>query len=127
MDILLDTQVLLWALGARSRLPLPMRDAIEARTNIVFVSSASVWEMAVKVSLGKLDLGGLDLGELPRFIEASGFDELPVVVRHALAVQGLPPRHRDPFDRMLIAQARAERLKLATVDPLIRQYDVEIL
>lgn len=127
MEILLDTQVLVWALGARSRIPPSMREAIEARTNIVFASAASVWEMAIKVSLGKLDLGGLDLDELPTFIEVAGFDELPVVVRHALALQGLPPRHRDPFDRMLVAQARAERLKLATVDPLIRQYDVDLL
>ena len=127
MEILLDTQVLIWALSARSRVPQPMREAIESRTNVVFASAASVWEIAIKTALGKLDLEGLDPAELPRFIDASGFDELPVLVRHAVAVLELPPHHRDPFDRMLIAQTRAEHLKLATVDPIIRRYDVDVL
>ena len=104
-----------------------MREAIESRTNVVFASAASIWEIAIKTALGKLDLAGMDLSELPRFIDASGLDELPVLLRHAVAVHELPPLHRDPFDRMLIAQARTERFKLATADPIIRQYDVDLL
>jgi PIN domain nuclease of toxin-antitoxin system len=127
MDLLLDTQILLWALSARARVPPHVREALESRTNVVFVSSASVWEIAIKASLGKLEISGLDLSELPAFIDASGFDELPVVSRHALAVRDLPGHHRDPFDRMLIAQARAEELTLASVDPAFRAYEVRLL
>lgn len=127
MDLLLDTQILLWALGARARIPPHMREAMESRTNVVFVSSASVWEIAIKASLGKLEIAGLDLAELPGFIDASGFDELPVVSRHALGVHDLPGHHRDPFDRMLIAQARAEGLTLASVDPAFGAYEVQLL
>ena len=127
MDLLLDTQVLLWALGARTRIPPHIRAAMESRTNAVFVSSASVWEIAIKASLGKLEIAGLGLGELPGFIDASGFDELPVLARHALGVLDLPGHHRDPFDRMLIAQARAEDLIVASVDPAFRAYEVQLL
>ncbi len=127
MDLLLDTQILLWALGARSRIPPHMREAIESRTNAVYASAASVWEIVIKASLGKLEISGLDLTELPSFIDASGFDELPVVSRHALGVHDLPRHHRDPFDRILIAQARAERLTLASVDPAFRAYEVQLL
>jgi len=127
VDLLLDTQILLWALGARSRIPPHMREAIESRTNVVYASAASVWEIVIKASLGKLEISGLDLTELPGFIDASGFDELPVVSRHALGVHDLPRHHRDPFDRILIAQARAERLTLASVDPAFRAYEVQLL
>ena len=104
-----------------------MREAIESRTNAVYASAASVWEIVIKASLGKLEISGLDLTELPSFIDASGFDELPVVSRHALGVHDLPRHHRDPFDRILIAQARAERLTLASVDPAFRAYEVQLL
>jgi PIN domain nuclease of toxin-antitoxin system len=127
VDLLLDTQILLWALGARSRIPPHMREVIESRTNAVYASAASVWEIVIKASLGKLEISGLDLTELPSFIDASGFDELPVVSRHALGVHDLPRHHRDPFDRILIAQARAERLTLASVDPAFRAYEVQLL
>ncbi len=127
MELLLDTQILLWALSARSRIPAHMREAIESRTNTVFVSAASMWEIAIKASLGKLEISGLDLTELPGFVDASGFDELPLVSRHALGVHDLPRHHGDPFDRMLIAQARAERLTLVSVDPAFRAYEVSLL
>ena len=126
MDILLDTQILIWALSARVRIPQAMREAIGSGANVVFASAASVWEIAIKSALGKLDLGDVDPVELPRFIDATGFGELPVLFRHAVAVHALPPHHRDPFDRMLIAQARTEGLTLATVDPAMRQYDVAL-
>ena len=127
MELLLDTQILLWALSARLRIPAHMREAIESRSNVVFVSAASVWEVAIKASLGKLEVSGLDLTELPGFVDASGFDELPVVSRHALGVHDLPRHHRDPFDRMLIAQARAEGLTLVSVDPAFRADEVQLL
>ena len=127
MDLLLDTQILLWALGARARIPPHMREAMESSTNVVFASAASVWEIAIKASLGKLDLSGLDLTELPTFIDASGFDELPVVSRHALAVHALPHHHRDPFDRMLVAQAMVEGATVVTRDPNIPLYHVAVL
>jgi PIN domain nuclease of toxin-antitoxin system len=127
VELLLDTQILLWALGARTRIPAQMREAIESRTNVVFVSAASVWEIAIKASLGRIAISGPELGELPAFVDASGFDELPVLSRHALGVHDLPRHHRDPFDRILIAQARAEGLTLLSVDPAFRAYAVEML
>lgn len=127
MELLLDTQILLWALGARSRIPPHMREAIESRSSVVFVSAASAWEIAIKSSLGKIEISALDLTELPGFVDASGFDELPVSSRHALGVHDLPRHHRDPFDRILIAQARADGLTLVTADPAFRAYEVQLL
>jgi PIN domain nuclease of toxin-antitoxin system len=90
----------------------------------VHVSAATVWELAIKASLGKLDLDGADLVEE---IEANDFVELPVTARHSLAAAALPRHHEDPFDRMLIAQAQTEGLTIVTRDPAFRAYGIAIV
>jgi len=118
MRLLLDTHVFLWAVAGHPRLKAPAR-ALIASAEEVFVSAASIWEIAIKKGLGRIDV---DLGALVAAIEASGFRELPVSARHAADVSTLPPIHHDPFDRLLIAQARAEPLRLLTADPVLEPY-----
>jgi PIN domain nuclease of toxin-antitoxin system len=89
----------------------------------VLVSAASIWEAAVKQSIGRLQVSG----DLVEAAEQAGFDELPIRSSHAAAVATLPLHHRDPFDRMLVAQARAEGLTLATADRTLERYDVNLL
>lgn len=120
--LLLDTHIFLWWRGQPSRLTEKVRSSI-ATADIVFVSAASAWEAAIKASMGRL--------ELPDTIEAgvlaSGFEKLLITFSHAEQAAGLPSHHRDPFDRMLVAQARAEDLTLVTHDQLLEAYDVKIL
>ena len=123
MRLLLDTHALLWSLAAPERLGDDARRTIVEPRNTVYVSAASVWEMAIKSALGKLTIPD-DLDEQFRL---NRFDVLPIALRHAQAVAGLPLRHRDPFDRMIVVQARIEGLRLVTRDPLVQQYDVDWL
>ena len=119
---LLDTHVFLWWRTEPSRLTPDVRQRI-ATAEIVFVSAASAWEAAIKASAGRLDLPDtIEAGVL-----ASGFEKLLITFSHAERAAGLPLHHRDPFDRMLVAQAQAEGLTLATHDRLLAPYDVEIL
>ncbi len=127
MRLLLDTQIFLWFLSDESMIPEEAREAIGSNENSVLVSAASVWEIAIKASIGRLKIARADVMKLPGLIAAAGFDELPVLARHAAAVSALPMHHRDPFDRLLIAQTRTEGLALVTVDPAIHRYDVETL
>ena len=120
--LLLDTHTLLWAIEGGLKLRLSTLGAIFVN-NHVYVSAASYWEIAIKAALGKLQLANDPL----EFIENSGFTELPVYFRHAVLAASLPLHHRDPFDRMLIAQAQAERLTLVTDDSHIARYDVRIM
>lgn len=120
--LLLDTHVFLWWRGEPSRLTPKVRSRIST-ADIVFVSAASAWEAAIKVSVGRLDLPDtVEAGVL-----ASGFERLLITFAHAERAAGLPPHHRDPFDRMLVAQAQAESLALVTHDRILEAYDVEIL
>lgn len=124
MRLLLDTHALLWALSAPGKLPAGIRAAVEDPANIVFASAASAWEMAIKQARGKLDFPGADLaGALRR----ASLLELPVAIKHAAAAARLPPLHRDPFDRMLVAQAQVEGLSLVSRDPAVRKYQVTVL
>jgi PIN domain nuclease of toxin-antitoxin system len=127
MRLLLDTQIFLWYLDQTARIPRMAREAIEAADNAVLVSAVVIWEIAIKASVGRLEIPTTDLRRLPRLIEATGFDELPVLARHAAGVHALPWHHRDPFDRLMVAQARDESLTLVTLDPAIRAYDVPVL
>lgn len=127
MRLLLDTQILVWCLDQTARIPPPARAAIEAIDNDILVSAIAIWEIAIKASAGRLDIPVADLRRLPQLIEAMGFAELSVLGKHAAGVYTLPWHHRDPFDRLMIAQAREESLTLVTVDPAIRMYDVPIL
>lgn len=123
MNLLLDTQVLLWAVDTPERLDDRARDAIRDPRNRVVVSSASAWEISIKTALGKLRFDG----DLNAVLRAVGFDPLAIDVEHALAAGALPPVHRDPFDRMLVAQARAEGLTVVTRDDVFDGYDVPTL
>lgn len=122
MRFLLDTHVLIWALDGSKKLPAKARDLLLDGTHEHYVSTASVWELVIKVAQGKLLLGR-DLDELESGIEAAGFKLLPVHIRHAIAVASLPNHHRDPFDRLLIAQCRVETLRLLTADTQLSSYE----
>jgi len=115
--LLLDTQVVLWALAGHRRLPREAKRLIE--THEVLVSAASIWEVAIKASIGKLDA---DPAAVQGALAPSGFDELAVTGTHAAAVARLPPHHRDPFDRLLVAQSLAEGLVLLTADASLAAY-----
>ena len=122
MGLLLDTHVVIWWLSADGRLP----DELKHRLNDdpdVWVSAVTVWEAGIKQSIGKLDLPH----PLPETIAQSSFRRLPITFDHAIAAGRLPLLHRDPFDRMLIAQARSEGLTLVTRDPQIHRYEVDLL
>jgi len=121
--LLLDTHALLWALENPSLLKAETRAAIERARTPVLVSAASAWEIGVKLSVGKLR-APLDLTQQLR---DKRFTPLPVSVEHGLRVSELPLLHRDPFDRLLVAQAQLEGLTIVTRDPRIAAYDVETL
>ena len=121
MSLLLDTHVLLWAAGAPHRLPDDIRTLMdEPATDLVF-SAASLWEIAIKNGLGRASFS-VDPRLLRRGLLENGYRELPITGAHATAVDLLPPIHRDPFDRILIAQARIEGLTLLTADATVARY-----
>lgn len=120
MTLLLDTHALLWWLDDPQRLSKAARKAIGDGKNTVYVSATVVWEIVIKQSLGKLDAPD----DLVEAMTANRFLPLPVTVPHALAVRTLPHHHRDPFDRLLIAQAQHEGFKIVTRDPHVLRYDV---
>ena len=123
MRILIDTHVFLWWDRQLRRLSRPLRAAIEDEANDVYLSAASVWEIAIKRTLGKLTFSR------PIVDAASelGFDILPVTGMHAERAGGLPRHHDDPFDRLIVAQADLESMVLGTQDPMLRPYTVSIL
>lgn len=118
MRILLDTHILLWALIDDPRLSPKARKMINTATEI-YVSAATFWEMSIKVGLGKLNA---DLDEIREYCRESGFIELPIAVEHAIAVKDLEHHHRDPFDRLIVATAMTEPMKLLTSDPMVARY-----
>ena len=121
MKVLLDTHVLLWAAGMPARLTDEVRSLVEdPETDVVF-SAASLWEIAVKNGLGREDFK-VDPRLLRRGLLEHGYTELPVTGAHALAVDLLPPIHKDPFDRMLVAQAQVEGITLVTADDVVARY-----
>ena len=121
--LLLDTHVLLWALEDSQALSIDARQSIADTRNEVFVSAVSIWEMAIKRSLGKLRAPD----NLADTVQEAGFAALPITLAHAEQAGMLPPHHRDPFDRMLVAQALAEGLVLVTDDALIPKYGVRTM
>lgn len=122
MKLLLDSHVLLWfVLGSRKQISAPLRARIEASEAVV--SNASLWEIAIKVALGKLDAPD----DLPGQIQDLGFELLRVEPEHTWHVRSLPHHHGDPFDRLLIAQAQLERLPIVTADAAFDAYDVAVV
>ncbi len=127
MRILLDTHCWLWLQVAPERLRRSSLELVEDRGNDLLLSAASSWEIAVKYGLGKLALPEPPATYVPSRMATSGVGGLPIEHIHALRVADLPPLHRDPFDRLLVAQAQEEKLTLLTADPQILAYDVECI
>ena len=121
MTILLDTHILLWAAGAPERLPSHARAAIEDPGSELVYSAASVWEVAIKSGQERADFS-VDPRVLRHRLLVHGYNELPVTGAHAAAVDLLPPIHKDPFDRILVAQAQLEGLILWTADEIVGRY-----
>ena len=121
MRVLLDTHLLLWSVASSRRLPKEARSLILDAANEVFYSAASVWEVAIKNALRRRDFKA-DPAVLVRALTQSGFCELPVTAAHAARVAGLPAIHRDPFDRLLVAQSLAEPMTLLTNDAVLVRY-----
>ena len=124
MKALLDTHALLWWLSDDPSLSARARRAIAGTDNEIFVSPVSAWEMAIKNQRGKLDVQDL-LDRLPQEIEEEGFLVLPISIEHGLRAGALPEHHRDPFDRMLIAQAQAEHLPIVSNDTVFDSYGIK--
>ena len=125
MKLLLDTHVLLWAAGQPDRLPSKARKLLGDPRNEPVFSSASLWEIAIKSGLGRDDFQ-VDARLLRRGLLDNGYSELPITSEHAVAIDGLPPIHKDPFDRLLVAQSMVEGITLLTADPLVAQYPAPV-
>lgn len=121
MKFLLDTQLLLWAANDSARLGSAARSIIEAPDNELFFSAASLWEITIKRSLGRADFQ-IDARVLRRGLLDNGYSELPITSEHAVAIESLPPIHKNPFDRILVAQATVEGISLLTADSLVAKY-----
>jgi PIN domain nuclease of toxin-antitoxin system len=121
VKLLLDTHLLLWAAGDPERLSAEARSLIADEANEPLFSAASLWEVAIKSGLGREDFV-VDARLLRRGLLDNGYGELPVASEHAVAVTLLPPIHRDPFDRLLVAQATVEGIALLTADELVGRY-----
>ncbi len=121
MRLLLDTHVVVWWLTDAPELSDDVKDQIDTEPD-VFVSAATVWELAIKQMLGKLEPA-----DLPERVAATDLRDLPIMARHALVAGRLPAIHRDPLDRLLVAQAQCEGLTLVTHDALVQKYDVSLL
>ena len=121
MKLLLDTHLLLWAAGRSDRLSADARALIQAEENELFFSAASLWEIVIKRGLGREDFK-VDARLLRRGLLDNGYSELPIGSEHVVAIEGLPPIHKDPFDRILLAQAQVEGITLVTADSTLVQY-----
>jgi PIN domain nuclease of toxin-antitoxin system len=126
MRLLLDTQVWLWMVVAPDRLSPAARRFVSSEENELVLSAASSWEIAIKHAIGKLKLPGEPADLVPEWMARTGVTPLPVLHRHALHVASLPPHHRDPFDRLLVAQAQLEHLAVLTADRHFASYDVSV-
>jgi len=127
MRVLLDTQVWLWMQTTPGKLGPRALDLVSDPETDLHLSAASSWEIAIKYSLGKLSLPVPPGEYVPSRMQTSGTEGLAVTHAHALQVASLPDHHRDPFDRLLVAQAQVESLPVLTADPQIGRYDVEVI
>jgi PIN domain nuclease of toxin-antitoxin system len=127
MSFLLDTHALLWWLFNDPKLSATARAILSDPNNVVFVSSASAWEITTKYRLGKLESAAVLVQDVARFVVEAGFEELPIGIAHAQQAGLWSHAHRDPFDRMLAAQAKLDDLTLLSLDPELRQFGVRIV
>ena len=121
MKLLLDTRLLLWAAGHPDRLPATAHSLIDNPENELLFSAASLWEVVIKRGLGRNDFQ-VDPRLLRRGLLDNGYGELPILSDHVVAIDGLPAIHKDPFDRVLVAQASVEGITLLTTDSVVAQY-----
>jgi PIN domain nuclease of toxin-antitoxin system len=126
MRVLLDTHLLLWAVAKSRRLPKQARRILESRANEIYFSAASIWEIAIKLGLRRRDFD-IDLERLRPALAEMDFQELPVTAAHAAGVVALAPIHKDPFDRLLVAQSLAQAARLMTTDPVLAHYGSAVL
>ena len=119
MRLLLDTHVLLWGLSDDRRLNKPSREIIVNPSNEIFISTVSIWEAAIKAALGRIEM---EVDDLDAAVADADFQSLPINFQHAATVGRLPSVHRDPFDRMLVAQASVEELRIVTHDRVFERY-----
>ena len=127
MRLLLDSNVLLWSLSERKRIAPRVRRMLEDGQNELFVSRASVWELSIKVAKGKLAMPGSSVRSLLEQIARTGMTVLPIEDAHILRTETLPHHHRDPFDRILVAQALEEGLTILSCDSEIPKYDAPVI
>ena len=127
MTFLLDTSILLWAVAEPHKLNARARQLLSARASLLYLSSASAWEIAIKYSIGTLKLPADPATFIPTVIQRMSLHNLDIALVHAVEAARLPQHHRDPFDRMLLAQAKIESLTLLTADSIFRKYDVHQL
>jgi PIN domain nuclease of toxin-antitoxin system len=125
MKLLLDTHLLLWAAAGSFRLSAQVRALLDDKRNEPVFSVASIWEIAMKSGLGRQDFH-VNPRLLRRGLLDNGYLELPIASEHVVAIDGLPPIHKDPFDRLLVAQSIIEGITLLTVDPLVGQYPAPV-
>jgi PIN domain nuclease of toxin-antitoxin system len=123
MKLLLDTHILLWAMGEPKKLSRRARRLLNDTENELIFSAVSLWEIAIKQGIGRNDFQ-VDARLLRRGLLDNGYSELAMTSAHAVALDTLPPLHKDPFDRLLVAQARVEGVTLVTADPLVARYPV---
>jgi PIN domain nuclease of toxin-antitoxin system len=126
LNLLLDTHVALWAIADSPKLSRDARDLIESASASIWISAASIWEIAIKHGLDRRDMP-VSSREAMGYFRESGYRFLPVEAEHAAAVETLPEHHRDPFDRILVAQALIEPMRLMTHDPVVARYSDTIL
>ena len=126
MNLLLDTHVALWAITDSPKLPLKARELIASPRTNVWISTASIWEIAIKYSLGRGDMPISGQTAL-RYFSESGYRQLPIEAEHAVAIEDLPAHHSDPFDRILVAQALVEPMRLMTHDATVALYSDTII
>lgn len=127
MKVLLDTHAFLWWITDSEELSERARTLFEDAENELFLSAASAWEIAIKARLGRIEFTDPPAHVIPEQMAINAIQSLPVQMSHALQTFHLPERHRDPFDRMLVAQSQVEALPILTKDPLIAQYAVETI
>jgi PIN domain nuclease of toxin-antitoxin system len=129
VNVLLDTHVALWAITASPRLSKQAREIIAAPENAIYVSAASLWEIAIKHALKRRGAGAMPISatQAHEYFIAAGYVTLPITPQHVASVETLPPLHADPFDRMLVAQAASEPLHLMTHDADLAAYGAHIL
>ena len=127
MKVLIDTHVFLWILVSPKKLSSRARSIIESGDNHVLLSTASLWEIAIKEQVGKLSLPNPPERYLRRRIAESDIEMLPVSAQHALRLFSLPVHHKDPFDRIIVAQSQEEDIAIITADAVMRRYEIEVI